>query len=44
VIGEVSWQNFRLIIAHDPEAAKLQTEARQAKIAELEHEPSPKPR
>lgn len=36
VIGEVPWQNFRLIIAHDPEAAKLQTEARQAKIAELE--------
>lgn len=36
VIGELPWQDLRLIVAHHPETAKVQHEARQAKIAELE--------
>lgn len=36
VIGELPWQNLRLVVAHHPETAKVQNEARRAKIAELE--------
>lgn len=36
VIGELGWQDLRLVVAHDPETAQDMREARQAKMAELE--------
>jgi hypothetical protein len=36
ILGELPWQNVRLIVAHNPQTAREQTAARQAKIAELE--------
>jgi len=36
VIGELVWQDLRLVVAHDPDAAQSMREARQAKMAELE--------
>ena len=40
VFGEARWQACRLIMAHDPVAAKEQTQRRDAKINELEAEAS----
>ena len=36
VVGEVAWQGFRLIVAHRPDTASEQGQARDARIAALE--------
>lgn len=36
VVGELGWQDLRLIVAHDPQAAQLQSRRRAERIAELE--------
>lgn len=36
VVGELAWQGHRLIVAHRPDLARELTEARDARIAELE--------
>jgi transposase len=36
VIGEARWQGHRLVVAHNPERGREQTEARRHRIAELE--------
>lgn len=36
VVGELRWQDVRLIVAHEPETATLLRDARRAKIDELE--------
>jgi transposase len=36
VIGELTWNDRRLVIAHDPVSAALQTQRRREKITELE--------
>lgn len=36
VIGEVQWDGLRLVVAHQPERAKEQTQLRNARIAELQ--------
>lgn len=38
VIGEAAWQDLRLVIAHDPEAAAEKTQRRDQKIADLEQQ------
>lgn len=35
-IGEARWQGRRLVVAHDPERAREQTQQRRARIAQLE--------
>lgn len=36
ILGELPWQDLRLVVAHNPHTAQQQTAARQAKITELE--------
>lgn len=36
VIGEVKWEGLRLVVAHQPDRAKEQTQLRNARIAEIE--------
>jgi hypothetical protein len=36
VIGELAWQDLRLVVAHDPDTAQSMREARQVKMAALE--------
>jgi transposase len=36
VIGEVQWDGLRLVVAHQPDRTKEQTQLRNARIAELE--------
>jgi len=36
VIGELAWQDLRLVVAHDPDMAQGMREARQAKMTDLE--------
>jgi transposase len=36
VLGDLKWQDLRLVVAHNPQTARLKTEGRRAKIAELE--------
>ena len=38
VVGELAWQGFRLIVAHRPEVAKEQGDARDERIAALEED------
>lgn len=36
VLGGLKWQDLRLVVAHNPQTARLKTEGRRAKMAELE--------
>ena len=37
VIGEVKWEGLRLVVAHQPDKAKEQSQLRNARIAEIEN-------
>ena len=39
VIGEVKWRAFALVVAHQPDKAKEQSQLRNARIAEIETKP-----